>query len=749
MDLNTQQELHLSHYWNVIRKRWTVAVAILILVMLATFLASYFQKPLYRATIQLQIERESNTVTIEDIFGIAASDQEFLQTQYVLLKSKGLALRVVDYNKLQNDPEIYPPGTAGKTPAEVNRIKESIADSLLGRVEVVPVRNTSLVEISYVGSSAREAQRIAEAWGEAFIHQNIAKKLDSVTRASGFLTDQIAAVQSDLEIARQQLTDYSRSRGIIAMEGGTDNVVMSTLTQINNDLTSAQNDLFNRQAAFTALQRTSAEAVASSDPMVLRLTDDLSNLQRQYSEQLTRLREGHPEMVKLADQISKTRDQRNTAVRQAYNKALETARGEVGAASARVASLRQSSEKQKGEAQRLNVDSARYLDLRMAVEAKQTMLATLQKQLNETQVAARLRGSTTSNIHWVDHAPLPGGRFNLSMKRNLQNAFPLGLMLGLAAIFFLEYMDRSVKTPEDLERVTKFASLGVIPAAGSITRGYGYAQSYGRQTPRLRAVDDESGEEKDPGGVELVPHTDARSPIAEAYRAFRTSLLLASASSPKIIVITSSFAREGKTTTSVNLATVLAQMGKPVLLLDADLRRPRLQKVFPGRMNLGLVNYLAANIPLDDIIQPTEVPNLAVVLSGPIPPNPSELLASDRMKHLIEEVRSKYAYVIFDSPPVLAVTDAIVLAARADGVVLTVHGGKTPRELVQRSAERLRQANIPVLGALLNNLDLHQYGYTYRKGYYDYYDSADEQTEDNTEKAEGRRSRRERSRREQ
>ena len=203
----------------------------------------------------------------------------------------------------------------------------------------------------------------------------------------------------------------------------------------------------------------------------------------------------------------------------------------------------------------------------------------------------------------------------------------------------------------------------------------------------------------------------------------RTSLLLASANSPKVIVITSSFAREGKTTTSVNLATVLSQMGKPVLLVDADLRRPRLQKVFHGKMNLGLVNYLAANIPFDDIVQPTEVPNLSVVLSGPIPPNPSELLASDRMKHIIQEVRSKYAYVIFDSPPVLAVTDAIVLAASADGVVLTVHGGQTPRELVQRSAEKLRQANIPVLGAILNNLDLHQYGYTYRKSYYDYYES--------------------------
>ena len=724
MDLNTQQEVHLSHYWNVIRKRWKIAAAILLVVMLGTFLASYFSKPLYRSHIQIQIERETNAVTIEDLFGIAASDQEFLQTQYVLLKSRGLATRVVDDHKLYNDPELNAAGVAGKTKAEIQKVKESIAGGLLGGVEVTPVRGTSLVEISYIGTSPRLTQKIAEAWGDSFVRMNIAKKLESVHQASEFLTTQIATVKADLELSRKELTDYSRSHGIVSVDDSPDseNPVMSTLTQINTELTNAQNALYERQARLNSLQRTAGEAVASTDPLVLRLTDELSRQQREYSQLLATYREGHPQMKALADQIEKRRTERASAIAAAYGKAVESARGELNAAVANVASLRDAYDRQRGAVQRLNVDAAKYMDLRMAVDTKQGMLAALQKQLNETQVAARLSGNATPNIHITETAQRPGGRYNFTMTKNLQRAFPLGLILGLGAIFFLEYMDRSVKTPEDLERVTNFAPLGVIPAAGTVSKQYGYSNGYGRTTPRLRAVD---AGEKDPG-IELMPHLDARSPISESYRALRTSLLLASANSPKVIVITSSFAREGKTTTSVNLATVLAQMGKPVLLLDADLRRPRLQKVFKGKLNLGLVNYLAANIQLDDIIQPTEVPNLAVVLSGPIPPNPSELLASDRMKHLIEEVRGKYAYVIFDSPPVLAVTDAIVLAASADGVVLTVHGGKTPRDLVQRSAERLRQANIPVLGAILNNLDLHQYGYTYRKSYYDYYDSGED-----------------------
>jgi capsular exopolysaccharide synthesis family protein len=736
MDLNTQQEIHLSHYWNIIRKRWKVAAAILFVVMLGTFLASYFSQPLFRSSIQIEIEDESQNVTIEDLFGIASSDQEFLQTQYVLLRSRGLALRVINDHKLLSDPEFYPPGITGKTPAEIQSIAEGMAGSLLSGIDIAPVHNTRLVIVSYTGTSQRMTYKVAEAWGDSFMRMTVAKKLDSVRQATEFLSEQIAAVQQNLEDSRQELVAYGKSKGIITVDEGSGNTTIQKLGQLNQDVTSAQNDLYNAQAKYNSIQTTAPEAVAAGDPAVSRLTDELTRQTRDYGAKRSQFTEQHPVMKDLGDQIEKTRVARAAAIRAAYSKALEDARGTISAASAHESSVRTAYEAQRGEAQKLNVNAAKYIDLRMAVDAKQTLLAALQKQLNETQVTARLRGSASSNVHWVDHAQTPGSRINLSMQKNLQTAFPLGLFLGFTAIFFLEYMDRSIKTPEELERVTKFASLGVIPAAGTISRQYGYAYGYGRSTgPHLRAV--ETDGEKPSPGIELLPHLDARSPVSEAYRAFRTSLLLASANSPKIIVITSSFAREGKTTTSVNLATVLAQMGKPVLLIDADLRRPRLQKVFPGKMNLGLVNYLAANIPLEDTIQPTQVPNLQVILSGPIPPNPSELLASDRMRHLIEELREKYAYVIFDSPPVLAVTDAIVLAANADGVVLTVHGGHTPRELVQRSAERLRLSNIPVLGAILNNLDLHQYGYTYRKSYYDYYES-NADSESRGQRAEGR-----------
>lgn len=719
MDLNTAQEVHLSHYWNVIYKRWKIALAILLVVMVGTFLASYFSTPLYKSSVSIQIERENpNQLTVEDLFGIEASDQEFMQTQYYLLKSRGLAERTIKDHSLLSDPEFYPAGIAGKTPAEIDQIRTSMAGGMLGNIMVDPVKSTNIVDVSYVATSPKLAQKVAEGIADSYMRMNVEKKLDATRQASDFLARQIATVRGDIDDAQQQLTRYGESKGIISTSDAS-NVTVQKLTMLNSDLTAAGNDRIQKEAAYQTLLNANPEAAVSTDSLVVRLTEEENRLEREYAQKLSVYRADAPDMLALHTQVEKVKLSRQSAIRDAYDKAKESARSAMAAASARELSMRNAFDEQKRETLKLNENAFTYADLRSVIESKRTLLDQLTKRLDETEVTSRLRGSNTSNVHVTEHAQLPAGRFNVTMKKNLQSAFPLGVILGLAAIFFLEYMDRSIKTPEELERVTRYASLGVIPAAASINNS-SYAYRY-LGPGRLRVVEEEKENAPAPN-VELIPFRDSRSPIAEAYRAFRTSLLLASASSPKVMVITSTFAREGKTTTSVNLATVLAQMGKPVLLVDADLRRPRIQKVFRDKLNLGLVNYLAANISIDDVIQPTEVPNLSVILSGPTPPNPSELLASDRMKHLIEEMRGRFAYVIFDSPPVMAVTDAIVLSSKADGVVLTVHGGNTPRDLVQRAAEKLRQSNIPVLGALLNNLDLQQYGYTYKKNYYDYYE---------------------------
>ncbi len=721
MELNTQ-EVHLSHYWNIIYKRWKIALSIFAVVMAGALLASYLSKPLYRAAVTIQIDRENpHQVTMEDLFGIAADEQEFLQTQYIVLKSRELAFRVIDEHKLLSDPAFYPPGINGRSKAEIEKIRSSVADGLLASVFVTPIRNTSIAEIAYVGPTPGLAFKIAEGWGTSYMRLNVSRKFETVRQANEFLSSQIGQVKSELDVARGQLQKYGASKDIVSVDSNNnENMTVQRLLKVSGDYSAAQSERISRQSELNALLRADPETVAGNDALVIQLTGQVSALNREYNQKLGVFKPDHPTMQTLKQQLDKTRQERSSAVSIGYGKARGAAQDSLNAAMASEGSLRSAVDQQKRETQLQSADAVTYVDIRTEIETKQTLLSQLQRQLNETEVAARLRGSNTSNVHWVDHAQLPKGRFNETTRKNIQNALPLGILLGLATIFFLEYMDRSVKSPEELEKVTGFASLGVIPAASSFDDR---AARYGADTTdtKLRAVDGEEDR-----GIDLLPHSDSRSAIAEAYRAFRTSLLLASANSPKVMVVTSSFAREGKTTTSVNLATVLSQMGKPVLLIDADLRRPRLHRVFRGAKNVGLVNYLAAGMPLDQIVQSTEVPNLYIVLAGPIPPNPSELLGSDKMKQLIQEIRSRYAYVIFDSPPVLAVADAIVLAAESDGVVLCVHGGRTPRELVARSAERLRQSKIPVLGAILNNVDLHQYGYTYKKSYYEYYQPDDE-----------------------
>jgi capsular exopolysaccharide synthesis family protein len=720
MDLNSQ-EVHLAHYWNIIYKRWKVATSILVVVMVSTFVVSYLSKPIYRSVASIHIERENpNQLTVEDLFGIQSSDQEFLQTQYELLKSRDLAARVIDDSRLLSDPDFYPPGIKGRSAEEIKKTREAMIPAILGTLDIAPIHGTAIINIGYVATSPRLAQKVAEGVAQSFMNRNSEQKSESMRQASEFIARQTEQVKEEIEVLRRAMQQYADAKGIISTADAS-NITIQSMNRINQDYASAQSTYFEKQAAYNTIVGANPETVVKTDPLVMQLAEEQSRLERDYAQKMSVFLPQHPEMVKLRQGIEKMKQSRMQAVMDAYGKAKETARNEMNSAAAQVAAMRSSLESAKRETVSLNVNAEGYVDLKRLLDSKLTLLEQLEKRANETQVNRMLRGA--SNIHWVDHAILPGGRFNVTMKKNMQSAFPLGVILGLAAIFFLEYMDRSIKTPEELERVTRFASLGVIPAASSITRG-GYAYGYGRGNLKTikpaPAAETAAATER---GIDLLPHVDSRSPISESYRAFRTSLLLASATSPKVIVITSTFAREGKTTTSVNLATVLAQMGKPVVLIDADLRRPRLQKVFRGKMNLGLVNYLAANVPLEDVIQETQVPNLSVVLSGPTPPNPSELLASDRMKHLIHEVRSKFAFVIFDSPPVMAVTDSIVLAASADGVVLCVHGGATPRDLVQRAADRLRQSNIPVLGAILNNLDLQQYGYTFKKSYYDYYDS--------------------------
>ncbi|HEX9606370.1 MAG TPA: polysaccharide biosynthesis tyrosine autokinase, partial [Gemmatimonadaceae bacterium] len=342
---------------------------------------------------------------------------------------------------------------------------------------------------------------------------------------------------------------------------------------------------------------------------------------------------------------------------------------------------------------------------------------TLLKRNAETQVTSRLRGERLSNVRVVDRALPPHVRFRPSYRQNGLMALFLGGALGIGLAFLLEYLDRSLRTPEQVERILKLPALGIVPSTRQGGGGHGYGYGY---VKRLKKSPDTGKDEDIP--IELLPHHQPRSTVAEAYRGFRTALLLSRAGGVKSIAITSTLPGEGKTTTALNLAVVLAQLGKSVLLVAADLHKARMHEILRISNRVGLVSVLAENVaPTSAIVTIKNIPGLSVVVSGPTAPNPSGLLASESMTKFLQFASDNFDFVILDTPPVGPVADALIIGNQCDGVVLIVKGGATPRDQVTRTRNRLQRSNVRILGVLINKLEEDAYGYG---KYYSYYGKA-------------------------
>jgi polysaccharide biosynthesis transport protein len=730
-------ELNFADWLQVVRRRWILLAAAGVIGVAAASVHYLMTPKLYKATAVLQIERRSltplvgsQTPWLEDWWNM-----EFYPTQYKLLESRGLAERVVRNLRLAEDPFFNPGGrlagagiaraAAGAAPtAEADlAVLGSLAGRLRGGLTVEPVRSTQLVNLTYLSKDPEFAARAVNGFAEAFIDWGIENRSTTAGNASSFLTSQIETLKKEIQDKESQLQAVGRTSDIVELDSGS-NVTMQRLEALNKSYSDALRARIEKEARYRELMSVPKEAVAESqsDGLVTDLKRKQLELERDYEIGLKTYKKEFPKMLELQASIEKGRQHLASVVDDMVNKARQEAYAEYQTALRQEKALEQEMHGLKSEALDESSAAVEYHNLSLEVDTRRNLLDQVLKAQSETEVTARLQGTRESNVRIIDRALPPGGPSSPNLKQDLSSGLLLGLLVGAGLVLLLEYLDRTVKSSEQIERLLGLPTLAVIPDIAETGSSYGY-RSYGGYgygaEPAAKGRGARRWLEKKksdaPSRIELVPHDGPRLAVSEAYRSLRTALLLSSARELKVVAVTSAVAGEGKSATATNLAVVMAQLGRRVLLVDADLRKPRLHEVLQVSNRAGLVSYLTGSADLDGIVGRTSVPQLFAIPSGPIPPNPSELLASDRMRELVRAARGRFDFVVIDTPPLLPVTDATLVGDLVDGVTLCLRSGKVTRDEARLCQERLVRAGIKILGVVLNRHTAQQGGYTGRR----------------------------------
>jgi capsular exopolysaccharide synthesis family protein len=726
-----QPQNPILHYWQILRKRKWVALATFAIVFALSIIATLNATRLYQATSEVAIFPENpNALGFKDAEN-SSTDFDYevtLETQAAIIRSDALAMKVIEAMQLDRDPRF-----AGATrPQAGDSIRVSsmqpdpartagLLGAFRGGLGVQIMRNTRLVQISYTHPDPRLATEIANALVKTFIEENFKTKFESVTQTSEWLSTELADLQLKVQTSEEKLVRYQKDHSILGVDEK-QNIVTAKLNELNNVLTAAQTDRIQKESNYrlavtgdpAALPKTSG-----TSSMLERLREKEVDLNTQYAQATTQFGSGYPKVVELNNQLKQVRME----IVAEETRVQHGVRDDYLAALQRENLLTTAFNQQKQEANQLNESAIEYSVLKRDAESNRQLYQDLLQRLKEAGVSAGLR---SSNIRVVDIARTPTQPITPNVPRNLQVGLLLGLACGIGLAFVLESLDTSIRSMEELSAISTLPALGTIPLQLS---------SNGYLRKRLKTMSAETETSESPA---LVTHTRPKSEAAEAYRALRTSILLSSfGAPPKVILVTSALPQEGKTTISANSALVLAQRGSRVLLIDADLRRPGIDKLFGFRSRGGLSTLISGVDKIEDVVVPfTQVPNLWILPAGPIPPQPVELLGSTVMKDHITRWRDEFDHIIIDTPPCLSVTDAVVLSPEADRVILVARAGKTTKPALRRACELLLHVNARVMGIVLNALDLRSSGgYYYTYGGPDahrYYDDASPQDETTT-----------------
>jgi len=733
MEPVTQKEINLVEYWNVlVLRRWVVFTAVVVLVITVT-LGSFLIPPTYQAICTLQIEREQpNVLTFQQVQPVGydyMSYTDFYQTQYKLLSSRNVAHKAMQKLDLKNDPVVNRLVGRGSGKGVLTSLASFVRKSpledlpqdpdkpyvefILGGLDINPLKNTHLVEITFVSVDPELSSRVANAVANAYMEFNQSARYDSTAQASEFIASQTTELKKQISELEAKLNDYGKENEIIGLDDKED-IISQKLGQLNQDVLSAQVETSRKEARYKGLVTTPPESIkeVTQSNLIQQLRQQTAELERQYTQKSKQFKPDWPDMQRLRAEWDNALKTMGEESRKIYDDTLKTAKMEYEEAASHERTVRLALEDQKSEVIKQKKFGVEYSNLKATVDSKREILNKLMQRETETGSLSQLKNAGTGNVWVVDSAEIPDRIFRPNKKMNILLSIFVGLALGVGMAFFLEYLDNSIKSTSDIEKYVRLPTLGTIPMViSSAMLGESSSGKKVKREPVSPAVD-------------LVTLRDPTSPASEAYKTLRTSLLLSTADAPpKVIVVTSSEPQEGKTVTTLNTAITLTQSGKKVLLVDGDMRRPRLHKALGVGNGVGLSNYLSGNAELSQIVQETELPNLFLVSSGPIPPNPSELLASEHFDFLLSTLRAstQFDHILIDSPPLLSVADPVIMSSKVGATILVVQCGRTARQSVMRGREKLDQSKANILGVVLNDVDIRHgeyygshYGYRYR-----------------------------------
>ncbi|HKW64842.1 MAG TPA: polysaccharide biosynthesis tyrosine autokinase [Candidatus Acidoferrum sp.] len=706
------REPHLYDYLLILRKHQWLILSFMLSVVTIVSIATFRMQPVYVATARIEIGKENENILPfqgGDSYDYMLDSDNYIETQAKILTSETLALQTIRNNGLALHPEFAGSGGISEAVANGNLANQTRPPELaafLGSLGVKRVPNSRLMDVSFESTDPRLAARTVNAHIATYIEQNYRSKYEATSHASDWLADQLRDFKIKVQKSEDARIAYERQNQIWTLDDK-QNMTTQRLSDINKQYTDAQAERMKKESLYEFAKAGNLDAVPQSDgnSALTELIKKRGDTSADYADALQQYGPNFPKVLRLKAQLKDL----DESIAKEKQKILDVLESDYREARQRETLLADALNEAKAETNQMAEKMVEYNILKREAEANKALYEGLMTKMKETAISGALR---SSNIRIVDPAMVPSTPARPAKTKNIILSFLVGLVGGIGLALLREYLDNTVKTPDDIETLARLPSLAVVPQ---------FAGSNGHKRRGMLPDFSENGHDK---RIELVAQHLPKSQMSEAFRALRTSILLSQAEHPpQVILVTSALPREGKTTAAANLAVTLAQLGDSTVLVDADLRKPgigRLLNLGTGKY-AGLSSYLAGVSSLDLVSVPhPAIPNLVAIPTGPLPPNPADLLSSHKLADAIVELRTKYKFVVIDSPPIMAATDAVILSVQADGVLLVVRSGETPKVAFTRTRDLLTSVKSRILGVVLNAVDSSAPDYYYSYRYYPY-----------------------------